>query len=84
MCCSKEERVVRDFRCGRHVFKGVETFRYLEVLINRNNEKLDIKERIQKGYRELYCNKMIKDKKLSRNTKIRMYNTLVRLMEWKQ
>lgn len=68
-----------DFICGGHAFREVETFKYLGVLINRKNEKLDIKERIQKGYRAFYSNKkMFKDKKLSRKTKLRIYKTLVR------
>lgn len=48
-----------DFICGGHAFREVETFKYLGVLINRKNEKLDINERIQKGLEHFSATKTV-------------------------
>lgn len=76
---SRKDRIMTNFICGSHTFKEVETFKYLGITVNRKNEKQDINEKIMKGYRAFYCNKqMLKDKKLSKKTKLRIYKTIIR------
>ena len=73
----------KDKQLGRQIeqysFEEVETFKYLGIIIDRNNENVYIKQRIQQGYKAFYSNKKtLQDKRLSRNTKIKIYRTTIR------
>lgn len=65
---------------GRYTFNKVETFKYLGTLIHWKHEKIDINERILKGYKAFYSNKdMRQGKKLSKTkTKLQIYKSMVR------
>lgn len=63
-----------------HVFQKVNNFTYLGVLLtNDNNEELEITNRLNAANRSLHaCNKILSSKLLSRNTKVRVYKTIIR------
>jgi hypothetical protein len=73
-------RIPQNINIGNRTFEGVSQFRYLGALVNGQNEISDcIKDRIQNGNRAYYANlKLFKSKLLTRNTKVKIYRTLVR------
>jgi hypothetical protein len=58
----------------------VKSFRYLGSVVNgRNSIEEEIKERISSGNKPFYANQeLFKSKLLTKETKLRMYQTLVR------
>ena len=78
-CDKKEDKQLGSLQIGQYSFEEVETFKYLGIIIDRNNENVYIKQRIQQGYKAFYSNKKtLQDKRLCRNTKIKMYRTTIR------
>lgn len=67
-------------KIGEHEFEEVSAFNYLGMQINNKMDRAEVVEqRIQQGYRAFYANKRIlKQKKISRNTKFKIYKTLIR------
>jgi hypothetical protein len=61
-------------------FKSVQFFKYLGPTVNQNNTiEEEIKERITAGNRAFYANqKMLQSKLLSRKSKFKLYQTLIR------
>jgi len=61
-------------------FENVENFNYLGSILNADNKmNIVIAERIAKGNKAYYANtKLIKSKFLKKNTKMKIYNTLMR------
>jgi hypothetical protein len=72
-------RTPHKINIGNRTFEGVSQFRYLGALVNSQNEISDcIKDRIQNGNKAYYANlKLFKSKLLTRNTKVKIYRTLV-------
>jgi hypothetical protein len=58
----------------------VENFNYLGSILNAGNKmNIEIAERIAKGNKAYYANsKLIKSKLLRKNTKMKIYKTMVR------
>lgn len=71
---------VTEIKIGKYTFEEVGTFNYLGTLIsNENNRKLEIIHRVLLGYEAYYDHKtLIKNKKLSRYSKFRIYQALIR------
>lgn len=75
-----------DYQIGQNVIidecrvESVDSFNYLGVLIHRKGERQeDIRRRINAGNKAYYANKnMLISKKLTKNTKMKIYKTLVR------
>ena len=67
-------------RIGNDMFEKVKSFTYLGTEINSSNRiSIEIKRRIMLGNRAYFANsKLLKSKLLTRNTKMRIYNTLIR------
>lgn len=81
MRCSKDDRQNHGVTIiDELTIEEVDSFIYLGVIINRKCEREEeIKKRVQAGNRAFYHNKsLLKDKKLSRETKIKIYKTLIR------
>jgi hypothetical protein len=60
-------------------FENVENFNYLGSILNADNKmNIEIAERIVKGNKAYYANsKLIKSKFLKRNTKMKIYKTII-------
>ena len=63
-------------------FENVENFNYLGSILNANNKMTtEIAERIVNGNKAYYANaKLIKSKFLKKNTKMKIYKTMIRLV----
>ena len=61
-------------------FENVENFNYLGPILNADNKmNIEIAERIAKGNKAYYANaKLIKSKFLKKNTKMKIYKTMIR------
>ena len=61
-------------------FENVENFNYLGSIMNADNKmNIEISERIVKGNKAYYAiAKLIKSKFLKRNTKMKIYKTIIR------
>lgn len=78
-CSRRKNKTMQGIKVNNYKFEEVETFKYLGFLLHRRNERAHIKQRIQQGYKAYYANKqMLKDKKLSKNTKLKIYKTTIR------
>jgi hypothetical protein len=73
-------RTPQNINIGNRTLEGVSQSRYLEALVNSQNEISDcIKDRIEKRNKAYFANlKLFKSKLLTRNTKVKIYRTLVR------
>jgi hypothetical protein len=60
--------------------ENVENFNYLGYILNADNKmNIDIAERTAKGNKGYYANsKLIKSKLLKKNTKMKIYKTMIR------
>jgi len=69
-----------DLRIGNKTFEAVQSFQYLGNIIgNTNSNNKCVKERIMMGSKAYYANRQLVNSSLiSRNSKLRMYRTLVR------
>lgn len=81
MKCSRNPNVkYQHVTIGKHQFENVQTFKYLGREISNKNERTnDIKQRLQVG-NKLYSiyKKLLKNKKISKKTKMRVYTTIIR------
>jgi len=70
----------RDLQCGDTNFEGVTSFKYLGSIVTSNNSvEDDIKARIAAGNRVFFSfQPLFRCRDLSRDTKLRMYKSLVR------
>jgi hypothetical protein len=61
-------------------FENVENFNYLGSILNADNKmNIEFAERIAKGNKTYYANaKLIRSKFLKRNTKMKIYKTIIR------
>jgi hypothetical protein len=61
-------------------FENVETFNYLGSILNADNKmNMEVAEKIAKGNKAYYANsKLIKSKLLKKNTKMKIYKTMIR------
>lgn len=61
-------------------FEKVESFKYLGVMVNTNNDRNEeIAERVQAGNRAYFCHRRtLHNNNLSKYTKIRIYKTIIR------
>jgi hypothetical protein len=61
-------------------FENVENLNYLGSILNADNKmNIEIAEKIAKGNKACYANsKLIKSKLLKRNTKMKIYKTMIR------
>lgn len=73
-------KVNNNIRIGEHTFEEVEKFKYLGITIaNDGSREAEIKEKIIKANKSLHANKkLLKSKDLSRNTKLKIYKTVIR------
>lgn len=80
MHCSRRKKVMyTGLRIMHYNFEEVQMYKYLGITIHRRDERINNKERIQTGYRAFYANKqLLRDKNLSKNTKLRVYKTIIR------
>lgn len=67
-------------KIGKYTFEEVKYFKYLGVIIsNKNEEDMEINQKIQAGYRAFYRQKIImNNKNLSKKTKLKVYKTTIR------
>ncbi|XP_063933749.1 uncharacterized protein LOC135145558 [Zophobas morio] len=64
-CDKKEDKQLGSLQIGQYSFEEVETFKYLGIIIDRNNDNVHIKQRMQQGYKAFYSNKKtLQDKRL--------------------
>ncbi|KAL1445920.1 hypothetical protein WDU94_013975 [Cyamophila willieti] len=77
---SEERRTMEDLTVGDKVFKAVSQFKYLgEIVTNDGKTSTAIKDRLQCGNRAYFANlKLLKNKLISRKTKLKIYKTLIR------
>lgn len=70
----------KKIKIGVHAFEEVEKFRYLGILLTNNGERdSEIKEKIITTNKVYYANKkLLKNKLLSRKSKMRIYRTIIR------
>lgn len=63
-----------------HSFEKVDLFKYLGILISsQNSEEPEINNRINQANKSMYaCNKILTSKILSRQTKFKVYHTIIR------
>lgn len=75
-----ETHTIKEVRIGKSSFEKVKQFKYLGVLIDSSNERsVEIKERIKAGNRVYWkYQKLLKDRNLSRKTKIKIYKAAIR------
>jgi hypothetical protein len=60
-------------------FESVKSFKYLGAVVNQNNTREEIKERIIAGNKALYANQtMFQSTLLSTKSKSKLYQTLIR------
>jgi hypothetical protein len=73
-------RNVRSLNVGSYKFERVNKFKYLGSLVTENSEKsTEIKIRIAAGNRCYFSLiKLLKSRAVARNTKFRMYRTIIR------
>jgi hypothetical protein len=78
-CTNKQHKTVGIDIIQTHLAQ-VNSFKYLGSIVNGNNSiEEEIKERISLGNREFYANQdLFKSKLLTKKSKLRMYQTLVR------
>jgi hypothetical protein len=71
---------ITHLRIDNFSFENVENFNYLGSILNADNKmNIKIAERIVKGNKAYYANaKLIKSKFLKRNTKMKIYKTIIR------
>jgi hypothetical protein len=71
---------ITHLRIDNFSFENVEDFNYLCSILNADNKmNIEIAERIVKGKKTYYANaKLIKSKFLKRNTKMKIYKTIIR------
>ena len=78
-CDKKEDKQLGSLQIGQYSFEEVETFKYLGIIIDINNENVHIMQRIQLGYKAFCSNKKtLQDKRLCKNTKIKIYRTTIK------
>uniref|UniRef100_A0A8D9B4S3 Craniofacial development protein 2 n=1 Tax=Cacopsylla melanoneura TaxID=428564 RepID=A0A8D9B4S3_9HEMI len=77
---SEDRRTVQNLTIGERSFKAVTEFKYLgEIVNNIGKTSSAIKERIRSGNRAYFANiKLLKNKLISRKTKLKIYKTLIR------
>jgi hypothetical protein len=80
MSTSSTKRTPQSISIDNRTFEGVSQFRYLGALVNSQNEISDcINDKIQKENRAYFANQtFFKSKLITRNTKVKIYRTLVR------
>jgi hypothetical protein len=73
-------RNVRSLNVESHKFERVDKFKYFGSLVTENSEKsTEIKIRIVSGNRcYFFLIKLLKSRAVARNTKVRMYRTIIR------
>jgi hypothetical protein len=73
-------RNVRNLNVGSYKFEGLAKFKYLGSLVTENSKNSsEIKIRIAAGDRcHFYLIKLLKSRAAARNTKVRMYRTIIR------
>jgi hypothetical protein len=71
---------VRSLNVGNHKFERGDKFKYLGFLVTENSENsTEIKIRIAAGNRCYFILiKLLKSRAVARNTKVRMYRTIIR------
>uniref|UniRef100_A0A8D8QNX5 Craniofacial development protein 2 n=1 Tax=Cacopsylla melanoneura TaxID=428564 RepID=A0A8D8QNX5_9HEMI len=77
---SEDKRVIEDLEIDGKTFKGVEQFKYLgEIVNNAGKTSSAIKDRLNLGNKAYFANQtLIKSKLITRNTKMKIYKTLIR------
>jgi hypothetical protein len=77
---SENRRKPQSLKIGNKTFEGANNFVYLgDIMDNENRINKRVKERIQAGNKANFANiKLFKNKLISRNTKMRIYRTVVR------
>lgn len=80
MHCTRKTYSVKHLEIGANTLKQVDAFTYLGSKLTTNNSVAEeIKERIAMGNKAYYANlSLFKSKLLSKNTKLRIYQTLIR------
>ena len=80
MKCSRNKLLQEKITIDNLEVENVQSFKYLGVLINGHNSiEEEIKARIAAGNRAFYANKkFLQNKILSRESKIKIYNTLIK------
>lgn len=65
-----------------YTFEEVNMYKYLAVMITSNGEReVEVKEKIMQVNRAIHANKkLLKSKILGKNTKIKIYKTIIRLI----
>jgi hypothetical protein len=71
---------ITHLKIDNFAFENVENFNYLGSLLNADNKiNIEIAERTVKGNKAYYGNaKLIKSKFLKKNTKMKIYKTIIR------
>ena len=71
---------IKHLKTDNFALENVENFNYLGSILNAGNKiYIEIAERIIKGNKAYYANaKLIKSKFLKRNTKMKIYKTIIR------
>jgi len=76
----KEIKDITHLKIDNFTFENVENFNYLASILNADNKmNIEIAEKIAKGNKAYYANsKLIKSKLLKKNTKMKIYKTMIR------
>ena len=71
---------ITQLKIHNFAFENVENFNYLGSILNGDNKmNTEIAERIAKGNKTYYANvKLIKSKFLKKNTKMKIYKTMIK------
>jgi hypothetical protein len=80
MLAAGSMRGPQNLRIGNKEFEGVSEFKYLgNIIENKNRNDKGITKRIQAGNKAYYANlQMLKSKRISRRSKLRIHKTLIR------
>ncbi|GAB0096944.1 hypothetical protein DMENIID0001_125290 [Sergentomyia squamirostris] len=72
--------IMQNMVVGEMNFEAVESFKYLGTLINRDNVvSAEIEHRISQGNKDFFALlRLFKSRSLSRNTKLKIYKTVIR------
>ena len=73
-------KYITHLKINNLAFENVENFNYLGSILNADNKmNIEVAERLVKGNKAYYANaKLIKSKFLKRNTKMKIYKTIIR------
>jgi len=76
----RETKDITPLKIDNFTFENVDNFNYLGSILNADNKmNIETAERIAKGNKGYYANsKLIKSKLLKKNTKMKIYKTMIR------